>query len=216
MSNNRFYTVLLSTAFLILWKGDLAAQTITGIGGRNTCVFADNSCTYQISGYNYNAAPDDKWCVIGGKINGGSDSCLVNHGSGIINITWNGGIPEGKILYYKPSGSVTPIAEFTVRILPVGRVQCIISQPAFPFFQKGVFISIPLVGEDDNTCSTTMSYQWQQSSDGKIYADIPGASNKDYTVEGVFTQNVYLRRMVFPSDNAGSVFAVSQVVLIAN
>lgn len=188
------------------------AQTISGVPGPFTCVFEGNSCTYMIS--DFSTGSTDKWCVIGGTLNGTTDSCISNTGSPVINVTWKPGVTNGKILYYKPANAATPTAVFNITVLKPGSIVTSNSSYSLPYIPQAVPLNLTLTTSETISCSEVMTYQWQKSSDGKNYTDIPGATAKDYLVTESFTQNVYYRRNVFPAQNANGIIGVSTIMLI--
>jgi hypothetical protein len=203
---------LIYTLFLLFLYSKGISQTITGIPGKYTCVFAGNSCTYIIS--NYENGSDDKWCVLAGTINGDTDSCIMKCGTSTVNITWKSGYQAASISYYKNESDAEPTATLNVAILNAGAINAGNTIYNLPFIPSGIQVVIPLIGSDMNTCSEPMTYQWQKSDDGRTYTDINGASEKDYLVNDTFTNDVYFKRTVFPSSVPGTVIGESVIQFI--
>jgi len=175
---------LLSTVFCF-------SQVITGASYENTCVFSGNTYSYQISSYN----SSNKWEVVGGTINGTTNTTVTNVTIPVINITWNS-TTTGTIKYYTPSTATTPTAVLTVTMVNPSIVPDN-SEYNYPFIPSGTSIKMLFIGSGDAACNSLVFYQWSQSSDGTNFTDIAGATNKDYLVTGIFTQTTYFRRYTY-------------------
>ncbi|HXB32682.1 MAG TPA: hypothetical protein VNV35_04645 [Puia sp.] len=204
-----FHYIRLLSAFLLMVSSlPLGAQSISITGP--TCVIPGTVYLYNISGQ-WQPGSTVRVCVTGGTLVDSSATCAGGGGIlSFVRVQWDsGGQTSGSVAVTSSLGNTSLSVNLTKRLCG-GRIDSTVAyQPLDTLTTPAALtVSAPSGG----ACQPAYMYQWQQSADNLVWANVAGATSAQFTFTGPLSYNGYFRRVV--TDNAANVTAYSNVAVI--
>jgi hypothetical protein len=212
--NNLQYTLMIQKYFLAV------GILVTGLFGVRSQVNAQVSASgpscvrpgvvyqYNFSG-NWNSSSVMQVCLSGGKLADSGTTCTANGAPiGFVRVVWDS-VAQGTLHLSSSLGnttlSVTMAASLTSGPLDSGSRQLVMTAAVL----SG---SLHCAAASGGACDAHLQYQWQQSSDGEHWADIPGATAQNFPLASALKLTTYFRRKT--TDTASTLIAYSNQAMI--
>jgi hypothetical protein len=173
-----------------------------------TCVRPGVIYQYNFSG-NWDSSSVMQVCLSGGKLADSGTTCTANGAPiGFVRIVWDS-VAQGTLQVNSSLGnttiSVTMAASLTSGPLDSGSRQLVMTTAVL----SG---ALHCAAASGGACDAHLQYQWQQSSDGELWADIPGATGQNFPLASALKQTTYFRRKT--TDTASTLIAYSNQAMI--
>jgi hypothetical protein len=200
---------LLPIAILIFCLLNVPCRSIAQVSVNGpSCVLPGVIYQYTFSG-NWDSSSVMQVCLTGGKLLDSGTTCTANGAPiGFVRVVWDS-VAQGTLQLSSSLGnstlSVTMAASLTGGSLDSASKRLIMAAAIL----SG---TIHCAAASGGACNAHLTYQWQQSSDGELWSDIPGATSQDYPVASALKQTTYLRRRT--TDTASTLISYSDQAMV--
>jgi hypothetical protein len=200
MTQKHFFTV----AILVLCLLKIPCLSVAQVSVNGpTCVLPGVIYQYTFSG-NWDSSSVMQVCLSGGTLSGSGTTCTSNGAPiSFVRVVWDS-VAQGALQVSSSLGnsttSVTMAASLTGGALDSVSRQLIMAAAIL----SG---TIHCAAASGGACNAHLTYQWQQSSDGELWSDIPGATSQDYPFALALKQTTYFRRRT--TDTASTLISYS-------
>jgi hypothetical protein len=212
--NNLQFTLMtekhfLPIAILALCLSNIPCRSIAQVSVNGpTCVLPGVIYQYTFSG-NWNSSSVMQVCLTGGKLSDSGTTCTANGAPiGFVRVIWDS-VAQGNLQVSSSLGnstlSVTMAASLTGGALDSASKQLIMTAAIL----SG---TIHCAAASGGACNAHLTYQWQQSSDGELWSDIPGATSQNYPFATLLKQTTYFRRRT--TDTASTLISYSDQAMV--
>jgi hypothetical protein len=198
--------LLLLMGILLARQSNSQSVAVTG----PTCVMAGPVYLYNITG-GWQPGSTVRVCVTGGTLVDSGGTCAG--GSGILSfvrVQWDSGSQtSGTIAVTSSIGNAALSVSLTTS-LSGGQVNSAVAYQSLDTLTTPTTLTVS--APTGGACQPAYTYQWQQSVDNLVWANVAGATSAQFSFTGPLSYNDYFRRVV--TDNVSNVLAYSTVAVI--
>ena len=200
MTQKHFLTIAILV--LCLLKIPCRSMAQVSVNGP-TCVLPGIMYQYTFSG-NWDSSSVMQVCLTGGKLSDSGTTCTANGApTSFVRVVWDS-VAQGSLQVSSSLGNstlpVTMAASLTGGALDSASRQLIMAAAVL----SG---TLHCAAASGGACNAHLTYQWQQSPDGELWSDIPGATSQNYPFATALKQTTYFRRRT--TDTASTLISYS-------
>ncbi|OQP59655.1 hypothetical protein A3860_36405 [Niastella vici] len=186
---NKMKAAALAIGLILFVQAVFAQLTIQGA----SCVDVGTTYSYTLMDY-CSSTQNIYWCVNGGTIVG-YGSCRGGNGLCTISVQWTSGNGKSIDVHNYTNNYNGNLAVTVTSTLVAGTID----NTSQTVNYNNAPATITCSAASGGGCSSSYSYQWQQSIDGSNWTDISGATSQNLGFSSGLTQTTYYRRRVINS-----------------